>query len=83
MANEEFEAAFFEKVGKLFKKDPNELNRDTRFSEDLHTTSLNMFALAANLEGMTGEPVSFTDVNECTTLGDALNLAEKLKAERV
>jgi acyl carrier protein len=81
MANTELETTFFEKIGKIFKKDPGELSRDTRFAEDLRAGSQSMFAVAANLERLTGKPVSFTDVNQCVTLGEALDVAAGLGAE--
>ncbi|MCB0910054.1 MAG: hypothetical protein KDB60_00375 [Propionibacteriaceae bacterium] len=78
MVDEQFEATLFEKVGKIFRKDPSELSRETRFAEDLRAGSQGMFALAATLGRMTGTAVSFTDVNQCATLGEALDFADNL-----
>ena len=71
------EQTFYSYVAKMFNADAAVLSRETRIHEDLGATSQSLFGVSALLEKMSGKKVSFADVNNCATLGDALALAEQ------
>lgn len=73
------ENELFAAIAKVFNKDVSELTRETRFLEDLHAKSQMMWAVAAIMEKMAGAKVSYADANACVTLGEAVDLVEKLK----
>lgn len=73
MVNQE---EFFETLGKMAKIDPSQLSAETRIREDLGATSQTLFSLCALVGRMSGESVSYADVNACTTLGEVLALCE-------
>ena len=71
------EKEFYKTVGNMFGKDPAELSRETKIKEDLKATSQMLFGVSAMLEKLTGKKVTFADINNCATLGDAIALTEK------
>jgi acyl carrier protein len=79
--SENLEREFIADLAKIFNKAPEELHRETRFLQDLKATSNRMFAVAGMMEDLADASVSYVDANSCTTIGDAVDLVEKLKAK--
>lgn len=75
----DFEEEFMQGVAKIFRKDVSELSRETRFMEDLRSRSMLMWAVAANMEKLSGKTVTFSDANQCKTIGEALDYINELK----
>lgn len=71
------ETTFFSYVARMANVDPAELTRATRVHEDLGATSQMLFGVSALLEKLTGTKISFADINNCPTLGDVIDLAQK------
>jgi len=70
-------AEFINIVGKVFNVDPENLSRETSFVEDLHAKSLNIYALAAFMEKMSGKKITYAEANQCASIGEAIDLMEK------
>lgn len=79
MANTEMETKFYENIAQIFGKKPEELSRETRFVEDLHSKSQLVWAVAAVMEQLAGASVTYADANNFKTLGEALDHIEELK----
>lgn len=72
------EQKVIEAVAKIFKKDPKQITRDTRFVEDLYAKSLNIIELTAVLENTFGITISPIAARRNKTVGEAIDMIEKL-----
>lgn len=79
MASEEIVSQLIKSVAQIFNVSPDELSVNTQFVDDLHAKSQNMWGLAAVAERMCGVKVSYSDINQCATIGEAAEFLEKQK----
>jgi acyl carrier protein len=68
-------------VAKVFRKDASQINRDTRFVEDLFAKSLNIIELTAVLENEFDIDIPGHEARKNKTVGQAIDLIEKLIAK--
>ncbi len=68
-------------VAKVFHKDVSQINRDTRFIEDLYAKSLNIIELTAVLENEFNIDIPGNESRKNKTVGQAIDLIEKLLAK--
>ena len=61
-------------VARIFKKDINQLTRETRFVEDLDAKSLNIVELVAVLENKFEIMIPYGQTRRRKTLGEAIDL---------
>ncbi len=66
-------------VARIFKKDPGELTRDTRFVEDLQAKSMNIAQLIAVLEDDFGIAIPFMEARRRRTVGEAIDFVTELR----
>jgi acyl carrier protein len=71
------EKTFYGYIGKMFGKDAGDLGPETRLREDLNATSQMYFGVSALLEKLTGKKTNFADINNCSTLADVIDMAQK------
>jgi acyl carrier protein len=72
------EERVMEVVARVFRKDANELTKDTRFIEDLHAKSLNIIELTAVLEDEFDISIPSAEARKRKTIGEAIALIESL-----
>ncbi len=65
-------------VAKVFHKEVNEINRETRLVEDLQAKSLNMIELTALLENEFDMDISTFETRKNKTIGQDVDLIENL-----
>lgn len=70
-----------EVVARVFHKDVNQLNRDTRFVQDLYAKSLNIIELIAVLEDEFDIDIPSAEARKRRTVGEAVDLVESLYKE--
>lgn len=68
------EKTYMESLAKLFGKAPADVTLGTTIKEDLGATSQMLFGVCAMTEQLSGKPLSYAAVNNCTTVGDILAL---------
>jgi acyl carrier protein len=73
------EEQLLEVLAMIFETDVNELSRATNLSEDLHANSLKLFMTAAQMSEIAGTEVTYGQLKECPTVGDAIDLIERLQ----
>jgi acyl carrier protein len=66
-------------VARVFKKNVNELNRNTRFIEDLHAKSVDIVELIAVLENEFGVEIPYPETRRRKTIGEAIELVVSLR----
>ncbi len=66
-------------VARIFKKDPAELTRETRFVEDLGAKSVNIAQLIAVLEDDFGIAIPFMEARRSKTIGEAIDFVVTLR----
>ena len=66
-------------VARIFKVDPAELSRDTRFAEDLGAKSVNIAQLIAVLEDDFGIAIPFMEARRRRTVGEAIDFVTELR----
>jgi acyl carrier protein len=72
------EERVIEMVAKVFRKDVNQINRETRFIEDLYAKSLNIIELTAVLENEFDIEIPGHEARKNKTVGQAVDLIERL-----
>ena len=65
-------------VAKVFRKDVSQINRDTRFIEDLYAKSLNIIELTAVLENEFDIEIPAHEARKNKTVGQAVDLVARL-----
>jgi acyl carrier protein len=65
-------------VAKVFRKDVNQISRETRFIEDLFAKSLNIIELIAVLENEFDIEIPANEARRNKTVGQAIDLIERL-----
>jgi acyl carrier protein len=70
-----------EVVARVFHKDVDQLNRDTRFVQDLYAKSLNIIELIAVLEDEFDIDIPSAEARKRRTVGEAVDLVEGLYKE--
>lgn len=65
-------------VAKVFRKDVNQISRETQFIEDLFAKSLNIIELTAVLENEFDIEIPGHEARRNKTVGQAVDLIEKL-----
>ena len=68
-------------LSQIFEMDPSELSRDTHFRDDLNANSLKLFMAMATMEELSGVAVTYRQLRECPTIGDAIDLLESLQKQ--
>ena len=68
-------------VARIFKVDPAELSRDTRFAEDLGAKSVNIAHLIAGLEDDFAIPIPFMEARRRWTAGAASAFVTELRRQ--
>jgi acyl carrier protein len=76
---ERVEEKVLTELARIFKKDVSELNRDTRFAEDLQVKSLNIVEFIAILENEFGVMIPFGEAKRRKTIGEAIDLVVSLR----
>ena len=66
-------------IARIFKKDVNELTRDTRFVEDLHAKSVNIVELLAVLQDEFQIEIPFMEARKRQTIGEAIDFVVYLR----
>lgn len=66
---------------KVFERDASQLPRETRFKEDLVASSMDKFTLVAVVEDLTGQSVTYGQMNKRKTVGEYLDWLHELTAE--
>ena len=67
-----------QRVAVLFKKNPGELNGETKWVEDLKTKSVNYVQVIAVLEAEFDVQINFMDFRRKKTLGEAAEFVAQL-----
>jgi acyl carrier protein len=67
-----------QRAAEIFKKDPGELNADTRFAEDLKAKSVNLVQIIAVLEDALDVQINFMEFRRKKTLGEAAGFVAQL-----
>lgn len=70
---------FFDEVVSFY--DPAEITRETKFVEDLNTTSSGYMYMIATIQDLTGKKLSYSKMKACATVGDACELCDSLAEE--
>jgi acyl carrier protein len=65
-------------VAKVFRKDVNQISRETRFIEDLFAKSLNIIELTAVLENEFDIEIPGQEARRNKTVGQSVDLIERL-----
>lgn len=68
----------FQAVGKAIKRNPSELSTDMSWIDDLDFKSVQGMKVCGILNYKLGITVPLSSLIECTTLGDAVDMLEKL-----
>ncbi len=81
MPDKTTEERVIQAVARVFHKQVNEINRDTRFVEDLFAKSVNVLELTAILEFEFNSPmIPMAQARRAKTVGEAIELVTKLLA---
>jgi acyl carrier protein len=67
-----------ERASQIFKKDPAELNENTRFKEDLKAKSVNMVQIVTMLEAAYDVQVNYMQVKRKETFGEIAEYVAEL-----
>jgi len=67
-----------QRASEVFKKDPSELNADTRWVEDLKAKSVNIVQVIAVLEDTYDVEMNFMEFRRKKTLGEAAEFIAQL-----
>ncbi len=78
VAEEKIADTVVSEVARIFKRDPAELSRDTRFAEDLGAKSMNVAQLIAVLEDDFGIAIPFMEARRRKTVGEAIDFVTEL-----
>lgn len=78
----DIEERFVEALSVIFETPPAELTRATRFSDDLHANSLRLFMIVAHMEELSGATVTYGQLKQCSSIGDAIDLLAALVERR-
>ena len=69
---------FMKEAKLLFSDYPGELTDDLRLREDLNATSMQYMGMAATIEDLTDEPVTYGQLRACGTIGGIVELIQKI-----
>ncbi|GAF82055.1 unnamed protein product [marine sediment metagenome] len=64
-------------IGEVFKKNPKEISRKTRFIEDLRAKSIDVIALLAALSGEFKIVIPASEIQGNQTVGQAIDYIKK------
>jgi acyl carrier protein len=78
-AVQELEKGTLQVIGKVFKKDPDLLSRDTLFMRDLLAKSMNLLELQAMLEAELCVDLPTQAVMKARTVGEIIDLVATAK----
>lgn len=67
-----------QRAAEIFKRDPAELNAETRFVEDLKAKSVNIVQIIAILEDAYDVQINFMELRRKKTLGEAAEFITQL-----
>lgn len=71
----------YDAVAKAFNVPVESLTPETRFTDDLHARSRNMYMVAAVLEEITGKTITYPMIHNYKTLGEMTEYMERMKEE--
>lgn len=71
--------ALMKELTKLFRVPEGKITPETRFGEDLYTTSLHYYGMMAAITKLTGVKVTYPQIHACRTVGDVIALVNSRK----
>jgi len=78
LQRDEIERQVIEAASTAFHQPADQIHLETRFKEDLLAKSLNVFMMLALLKVNTGVELSFAKAAQNETIGDAVDMIEKI-----
>lgn len=72
---------FFVELARIFNKDADAINENTRFREDLNAKSVSYFAIAAVVEETWGLELTYALLRKFDTVGGVLDYIESALKE--
>lgn len=79
--NQTVEERVLQAIAKVFRREVGEINRETRFVEDLFAKSLNVIELIAVLENEFNIEIPTHEARKNKTVGEAIAMVERLVSQ--